>query len=173
MMRTSGCRPMAGLLALWVAVVLVQNGGAGWKRSGDDGASKGTDQGVQREYKQTFLDTVNAGHEVSLTRGDFVPVAVSVVEPAVPGRTPPVAGTKAVFHIQCIASSQIETVLAEKKSLEARVDLPVYLVENPPFYKLLLGDFETREGAKDVLIAIKGLGYKDAWVVKSSTVPMP
>jgi cell division septation protein DedD len=121
---------------------------------------------------ETFLDSLNRGREISPTDKDFSPIIVestatpasaSAVPQAAPGATEVPNG----FRVQVIASSQIEKVRAEQKSLESRVSFPLYIIVTPPYYKLLAGDFVKRNEADAAAAKLKDLGYADAWVVRS------
>lgn len=58
---------------------------------------------------------------------------------------------------------------AEKTAatLEKKINLPIYIVVESPWYKVLVGDFRTREEAEEYLDVIHKIGYKDAFVRES------
>jgi hypothetical protein len=114
---------------------------------------------------ETFLDTLNRGREISLSDRDLNPImpeTTSAVQDK-SGKTEVPNG----FRVQCFASSQIERVRAEQKTIEAKVRYPVYIVFAAPYYKLLVGDFVKRGEADAAAAKMKDLGYADAWVMRT------
>ncbi len=111
----------------------------------------------------TFLDTLNRGNEITLENTDFqkeesVPVSEVVLNQA-----------EAVvrYKIQLFASSQIETVRELKRQIETKVNLPLSISFESPYYKLLAGNFLQRAEAEKHLKNIKSLGYTDAWIIST------
>ncbi len=51
--------------------------------------------------------------------------------------------------------------------LHKQVDLPIYIVVEPPWHKVLVGDFVKKEDAEEYLQTLKALGYEDAFVRES------
>ena len=70
------------------------------------------------------------------------------------------------FRIQIFASANIDEatgaqrVAADKAGIDS-----VYVVYDPPVYKVRIGDYGTRLEANQKLSKIVNLGYDDAWVV--------
>ncbi len=119
---------------------------------------------VARNVELTFLDTLNRGKEISLSEKDISTLAVtdkSVQSPKAEEET----ATR--FRIQILASSQVETVRVEKKTVEAQTTLPVFMSLEQPYYKLYIGDFSTKAEAEAKLPEIKKKGYQDAWIVRT------
>ncbi len=114
---------------------------------------------------ETFLDTLDRGREIRLTEADFNPIIAETA--SVSGEKNGKAEVPNGFRIQCFASSQIERVRAEQKILESKVRYPVYIVFAEPYYKLLVGDFVRRTDAVAAASKLKGLGYPDAWVMRT------
>jgi len=125
----------------------------------------------------TFLDTLNKGREVSLSDNDFSPPAA---QPAVP--QPAVADTFSVvtaaapkqeagvvpsrFKIQILAGTQEQQVRNERNNLAAKVDLPLSIFFEAPYFKLFAGDFARHSEAETWCAQLKDMGYKDAWIVR-------
>jgi hypothetical protein len=115
----------------------------------------------------TILDTINKDNEVALTDADFV----SFADPApVAQHEGAPSAAAARFRIQVFASGQIETLRAEKKKLESRLQLPTYIAFESPYYKLYAGDFATRAEAEARLPQVRKLGYTDAWIVRTKAL---
>ncbi len=111
----------------------------------------------------TFLDTLNKGNEINLENTDFqkeesVPVS---------GMTLNQSETAVRYKIQLFASSQIETVREMKRQVETKVNLPLSISFESPYYKLLAGSFLQRTEAENNLKKLKSLGYNDAWIVST------
>ncbi|NPB03956.1 MAG: SPOR domain-containing protein [Thermotogae bacterium] len=51
--------------------------------------------------------------------------------------------------------------------LHKQLDQPIYIVVEPPWHKVLVGDFIKREDAEEYLNVLKSLGYADAFVKES------
>ncbi|MBM4170104.1 MAG: SPOR domain-containing protein [Ignavibacteria bacterium] len=70
------------------------------------------------------------------------------------------------FRIQILSTSSIND--ANRERLAAAQKLPqdsVYIVFDPPVYKVRVGDFRTRLDANRMLPVCVSAGYEDAWVV--------
>jgi hypothetical protein len=119
----------------------------------------------------TYLDTLNRGREVSLGASDVTPAPAVALDTT--GQKPAEAPLPPAFRVQCLASTQLEMVRGEQKSLESKVRYPVHITFSAPYYKLLVGDFPDREGAQKALLEVKGLGYPDAWIVSGKPAQKP
>ncbi len=51
--------------------------------------------------------------------------------------------------------------------LEQKIELPIYIVVENPWYKVLVGDFRSKDKAEEYLDIIHRIGYKDAFVRES------
>ena len=91
------------------------------------------------------------------------PAAEEELQPAPPA--PPISAVYG-FRIQVFAGSYINA-LKVKETLEKTLTQPVYVEYLPPYYKVRIGDFLTRDQAKVLLPKIKALGYTDAFIVES------
>jgi hypothetical protein len=124
-----------------------------------------------RSFILTNLDTLNAGKEVYLTESELAPAAAALVQSGPATAQPEAAGGKIAtvegFRIQCFASAQIENAREEKRKLEQKTSLPTYIVFVDPYYKILVGDFKTRDAAEKARGDLKVGGYKDAWIMAS------
>jgi hypothetical protein len=118
-----------------------------------------------QETPATYLDSLNRGKEFSLKDKDFAPITVESTS---------VASSKDLrdglvdgYRIQCFASSQIERIRVEQKTLELKIKYPIYIVFTSPYYKMLVGDFVKRADADNAAEKLKEIGYADAWVARS------
>ena len=70
------------------------------------------------------------------------------------------------FRIQIFASSNIDEANSAKMVAAQRLPRDsVYVVYDPPVYKVRVGDFPTRLEANQHLSQLINIGYPDAWVV--------
>lgn len=78
------------------------------------------------------------------------------------------------FRIQLYSTSDME---AAQEVLEVAdsifTDHWIYVVYEVPFYKVRLGDFETRPQANRTLSEVVGEGFRDAWIVPDRVVKDP
>jgi hypothetical protein len=74
------------------------------------------------------------------------------------------------YRVQVMATPDFGTAGAHasrlKELLGARY--PVYIEYIDPYYKVRMGDFSTQEAAQPALAEVRGLGYADAWAVRTT-----
>jgi hypothetical protein len=83
----------------------------------------------------------------------------------------PDAGTLPIgFRVQVMATPDFTTAGAEASHLKQRLgpSSAVYVEYIDPYYKVRVGDFATQEAAQATLDAVRGLGYRDAWAVRTT-----
>jgi septal ring-binding cell division protein DamX len=158
-------------IPLFVSLILVSATAASisaapfWEKKKDvDSREQHSDNGNRSDVPTTYLDSLNRGKEVRLEPKDFsssAPVSHDTVPVVQTDKPDQFTG----YRVQCVASSQIETIRAEKKNLEAKVTNTVSIVYTAPYYKLMIGDFSRRVDADSAVSKLKALGYADAWVV--------
>jgi hypothetical protein len=123
-----------------------------------------------KKSQLTFLDTLNKGREVSIGAADFAPPApaVQTAAQAAPGADTvrKADATPVGIRVQVIASRQEAQVNKEKAMLAAKLDQPLSVVFESPYYKLFAGNFADRAEAEKCLAKVKKLGYNDAWIVR-------
>lgn len=113
----------------------------------------------------TFLDTLNRGNEIGLKISDSERASMPVSNTAMNQNESVIR-----YKIQLFASSQIETVRDQKREMEEKIDLPLSISFEAPYYKLLAGNFTQRASAEDNLKKLKKLGYTDAWIITTKSV---
>jgi len=75
------------------------------------------------------------------------------------------------FRIQIFSTSNIDEAMNMKTNVLAKLPQDsVYVVYDPPVYKVRLGDFPTRYEASIKLPSIVNMGYADAWIVPDNIV---
>ncbi len=75
------------------------------------------------------------------------------------------------FRIQILSTSNVDE--AEESRIAAQqlfLSDTVYVIYDPPVYKVRVGDFETRLEANGRLQDVQERGYKDAWVVPDNVM---
>jgi hypothetical protein len=132
----------------------------------------------EKNIPLTFLDTLNKGKELSISE-DFAPPSFPVMTktPAASADTvaanaktapKPEAGVVVSrFRIQVLASTHEDQVKREKNTLTSKIDIPVTITFESPYYKLFAGEFTQRSEAENYLAQIKKLGYNDAWISRT------
>ncbi|MEO0263474.1 MAG: SPOR domain-containing protein [candidate division WOR-3 bacterium] len=85
--------------------------------------------------------------------------------------TPPPSVTYG-YRVQILATSNKEKADMFAKEAQARFpDQKVYVEFIPPYYKVRIGEFITREEAEAFRAKAKSLGYFDAFIVESQITP--
>ena len=75
------------------------------------------------------------------------------------------------FRIQIFSTSSIDEAMNIKTNFLAKLPQDsVYVVYDPPVYKVRLGDFPSRYDASIELPTIVNMGYPDAWIVPDNIV---
>jgi hypothetical protein len=75
------------------------------------------------------------------------------------------------FRIQVFSTSSIDEAMKMKTEVLAKLPHDsVYVVYDPPVYKVRLGDFPTRYDASIKLSSIVDQGFPDAWIVPDNIV---
>jgi|Deesub1362B_J571_1020462.scaffolds.fasta_scaffold05998_4 cell division septation protein DedD len=101
-------------------------------------------------------DTVSIGAEESGTATPKLPSSKPRIR-KVPG-----------FRIQIAAvTSQEDAAEIQKQAMLQFEDVNVYLVFEPPYYKIRVGDFERRHDAEEFQRKAIEAGYRDAWIVRT------
>ncbi len=71
------------------------------------------------------------------------------------------------YRIQVLATSNKKQVEKLKEEiLQKGISYPIYIKYVPPMYRLRIGDFKNQDEAQKALNQIKGLGYKDAFIIE-------
>jgi hypothetical protein len=75
------------------------------------------------------------------------------------------------FRIQIFATPNIDEANAMKMAAaQSVIEDSIYVVFDPPLYKVRLGDFQTRVEANQKLATLVDKGFPDAWVVSDRIV---
>jgi hypothetical protein len=70
------------------------------------------------------------------------------------------------YRIQIFATASIDEANAMRLTAAPRItEDSLYVVFDPPVYKVRIGDFRTKAEANQKLGAVIGMGFVDAWVV--------
>lgn len=80
-----------------------------------------------------------------------------------------VAGTTDGFRVQVIATDNIEEANQTRSEIYSKTtNKEVYINFEPPFYKVKVGDFTSRQDAEDLKFMLNQLGYKEARIVQET-----
>ncbi len=115
--------------------------------------------------KTTYLDELNKGKELSINSYKVDRVRKQTPEVSASGDK---GESRSGFKIQLVASTSISSVRSAKKDAESKLSIPCFILFQSPYYKLAAGSFKTREEAEQKLEEIQGMGYPDAWIIKTS-----
>jgi hypothetical protein len=96
-----------------------------------------------------------------------MPAQADASRPSESGVTP--AKTSEGYRIQVTAVPDSAVAIEIARGLQARLGMafPVYVDFIPPFYKVRVGDFPTRVGLQPLVDRLRGMGFPDAWTVRS------
>lgn len=84
-------------------------------------------------------------------------------------KTKKIIGTTDGFRVQVIATDDLDEatrIQEELKSIKGANE--IYSVFEPPFYKVLIGDFKSSDEANSLKFKLSQLGYSDSRVIKST-----
>lgn len=122
---------------------------------------------------QPVPDTTRVERETVVT-GEVRPA--SELEAAPPTATEPRGEALATgWRVQVFASrAQAEAAAAATRVRDALGDrAPVYVERDDPWFKVRAGDFADRAGAEALRQQLAGLGWPDAWAVRTTIRTLP
>jgi hypothetical protein len=80
-----------------------------------------------------------------------------------------VAGTTDGFRVQVIATDNIEEANQTRSEIYSKTtNKEIYINFEPPFYKVKVGDFTSRQDAEDLKFMLNQLGFKEARIVQET-----
>jgi len=166
------CRFIAAIFC--TGLILTVGCGPSEKSRREEAAVPGVSEREQKaplsSYERTFnpalydqeITDVQKAHEVTREKG-----VVRSDEDSLVTETELVQG----FRIQIFATANIDEANAMKMAAAQRVtEDSIYVVFDPPLYKVRLGDFQTRVEANQRLATLVEKGFPDAWVVSDRIV---
>ena len=71
------------------------------------------------------------------------------------------------YRIQIFQTENAEEARNFQKDALLHLDIDVYLTYDNPYYKVRVGNFETRFEAEEFLATLENKGYKGAWIVRT------
>lgn len=77
------------------------------------------------------------------------------------------------FRVQLLLTSEIDQANTLKNEVIPIVKDGVYIIFEAPYYKVRVGDCQTRTSANQLLKTIVNLGYKNAWIVPDKVCKNP
>lgn len=77
------------------------------------------------------------------------------------------------FRVQLLITSEIDQANQIKNEVTPIVKDGVYLIFEAPYYKVRIGDCQTRTAANQLMKTIVNLGYKNAWIVPDKVYKNP
>ena len=92
-----------------------------------------------------------------------------VREPGAAAATPDPAAMVSGWRIQVFAAGDEATASeVARRAGDAIAGVPVYVEAEGPWFKVRLGDFTTREAAEPLRERLVGLGWTEAWAVRTA-----
>lgn len=80
-----------------------------------------------------------------------------------------VVGTTNGFRVQVLATDNLEQADSLKSELAQKVIMKnIYIIFDPPFYKVEVGDFTSMADAKDLNFKLTQMGYTESRVISST-----
>lgn len=96
------------------------------------------------------------------------PEPVREAPPAVAGEVPAAAG----WRIQVFAGrDEVTAAEVARRAGDAVPGVPVYVEAEASWFKVRLGDFADREAAEPLRVRLVGLGWAEAWAVRTAIRP--
>lgn len=83
------------------------------------------------------------------------------------GVSPKGGKVKEGFRVQVYAGTDLIRAKEMESNVKQKLSLEVYLIYEPPQYKVRVGDFLSRAAAMSFCDSLRQTGFPDAWVVKS------
>ncbi len=80
-----------------------------------------------------------------------------------------IVGTTNGFRVQVLATDKLEEADSLKSELSLKVtQKEIYVIFDPPFYKVEVGDFISMSDAKDLNFKLSQMGYTESRVIAST-----
>jgi len=70
------------------------------------------------------------------------------------------------YGIQIFATREKIRAQALKARLQTQLDVPVRIIQNDQFYKVVIGKFGDRKAAEGLLSTLREKGFSDAWITQ-------
>jgi len=160
---------MKNMMVVWGCVVLLFMGCSlsqfGWKEaSSSKSKSKTTTETYREDFDPLTLNDDDVWILPSVKSGPSSKENRIAVPKSEVSREEVVQG----YRVQLVATKEEEQAREIKKNAMLKLSHPVYLIFEPPLYKVRVGDCTTREEAKEILEEAKQNGFPDAWIVPST-----
>jgi hypothetical protein len=123
-------------------------------------------------YRYNEVDSASMGNEIVLTREKLLMEDENAGKDTSADLTATGEGGSTRYkitqgyRIQAYATTNFKDAEKKKEDLLSVIDDPIYVVYDPPYYKIRAGNFEKEEQAKDLKKVLEEMG-NDAWVVQS------
>ena len=129
------------------------------------------------KVRLTYIDTLNTNKEIGVSgESSSRPQTTAVVRQGAVAQTVASAGGSIApansmrYRIQCVASADLNQMKEEKKKLEAKCKYPVSIKFESPYYKMMVGEFATRDEAETAISQVRDCGYPGSWIVSLSSI---
>jgi len=78
---------------------------------------------------------------------------------------------KTIFYVAPASYTYEATATVIAESIKQTLGLPVIVLNEPPWYKVRVGEATTREEAQKIVDKLKAMGYDQAWIDKRTIQP--
>ncbi len=131
---------------------------------------EGQERSTLAEYEASFRPS-NYDENVELAKKRASGITATTGNTARPDSTSVEEVTALGFRIQIFASANIYEANSAKLAAAGIITKDsLYVIYDPPVYKVRVGDYATRFDANRALPTIVELGYPDAWVVNDKII---
>jgi len=123
-------------------------------------------------YQYNAVDSASMGSEIILTKDKLLMEEENAEKDSSASLVADSAGgskrykVTQGYRIQVYATTNFKDAEKKKDDLLSVIDDPIYVVYDPPYYKIRAGNFEKEEQARDLKKVLEEMG-NDAWVVQS------
>jgi hypothetical protein len=76
------------------------------------------------------------------------------------------------FRVEVLATDDLDEANNMRSELRFRLRQNVYIIFDPPFYRVRIGDYETRNAAENQTFKLRQLGYQESRVI-SDIIKIP
>ena len=157
-------------------VVLLAGMAIIWGCAGSGGK---VDKGAAPEAKIRGLENLDESFDPSELQEPPLPIKSKAVKESSQGEKQQQVSEQDTTQVQEIMGYRVQ-ILQTEDAQEARevqkdaildLDADVYLIYDNPYYKVRVGDFESRYEAETFLEKILRKGYQSAWIVRTKITP--
>jgi len=129
-------------------------------------AANGQDRGVKMDesFDPNTLNEPEVKWPVILRPGDELPEEL---------KKTPANTTEEGYRVQVLSTLDHESAADLRTKLHPQFDDEVYVIFDPPNYKVRVGNFRSRFDAEVAQLRLQKMGYATAWIIRSEVWVRP